>query len=119
MSAHPINLGLRFLLELANWAAMGYWGWSQHQGLGRFVWGVGLPVLAMAVWGVFRVPNDPGNAPVAVPGAIRLAIELVEFGLGAALLVAAGRPTLGIAFAAIVVAHYGISYDRIARLLRQ
>lgn len=98
---------------------MAYWGWSQHQGLGRFVWGAGLPLLAMAVWGVFRVPNDPGSAPVAVPGAIRLAIELLVFGLGVALLIAVGKPTLGIAFATVLVAHYAVSYDRIVWLLRQ
>ena len=119
MGGNPIILGLRFLLELATWGAMGYWGWTQHQGLGRFAWGVGLPLLAMAVWGVFRVPNDPGSAPVAVPGTIRLGIELLEFGLGAALLAAAGKPTLGLAFAALVVLHYAASSDRVAWLLRR
>ena len=119
MSGHPINLVLRFLLELAAWGAMGYWGWTEHTGLGRFVWGIGLPLLAMAVWGVFRVPNDPGNAPVAVSGAIRLAIELLEFGLAVVLLSAAGRPHLAIALAAILLVHYAVSYDRVAWLLRR
>ena len=117
MSEHPINSGLRFLLELAAWGTMGYWGWTELTGLGRFLWGIGLPLLAMTVWGVFRVPNDPGNAPVVVSGAIRLAIELLEFGLAIVLLHAAGRPALGIAFAAVLVAHFAISYDRIAWLL--
>ena len=33
MSAHPINLALRFILELAALYALGYWGWTQHDGL--------------------------------------------------------------------------------------
>ena len=32
MSAHPLNLALRFLLELAAWASMGYWGWKRGTG---------------------------------------------------------------------------------------
>jgi hypothetical protein len=117
MGAHPINLGLRFVLELGTWAAMGYWGWTQHDGLPRALWGIGLPLLAMAVWGTFRVPDDPGKAPVAIPGIVRLTLELGEFGLGAWLLIAAGRSTLGIVFAVIVALHYLASYDRIHWLM--
>lgn len=119
MGSHPINLGLRFLLELAAWAAMGYWGWTQHQGGSRFLFGIGLPLVAMVLWGTFRVPDDPGNAPVPVPGALRLALELAEFGLAAALLIAAGRQVLGVGLAVLVVLHYAASYDRIRWLLTQ
>jgi hypothetical protein len=117
MGSHPLNLALRFLLELAAWAAIGYWGWTQHQGFPRVLLGIGLPLAAMAVWGTFRVQNDPGKAPVEVPGIVRLMIELAEFGAAAWLLAAAGRPSLGIGLAVIVVLHYAISYDRIRWLL--
>lgn len=119
MSAHPANLALRFLLELAAWTAMGYWGWTQGRGLVRFVLGLGLPLAAMAVWGILRVPGDPGDAPVAVPGVVRLGIELLEFGLASALLVVAGRAGLGMGLAVIVLLHYAVSYDRVGWLLRQ
>ena len=119
MSSHPINLGLRFVLELAGWASMGYWGWTQHQGALRFVLGIGLPLLAMGLWGTFRVPDDPGKAPVAVPGALRLALEVVEFGTAVGLLIAAGRAALGIGLAALLLLHYAASYDRIRWLLTQ
>ena len=119
MGSHPINLAMRFLLELAAWASMAYWGWTQHTGPFRFVWGIGTPLLAMVLWGTFRVPDDPGNAPVPVPGIIRLALELVEFGLAAVLLIAAGRPAWGIGLAALVVLHYVVSYDRIRWLVTQ
>ena len=119
MSDHPINLALRFLLELATWAAMGYWGFSQHQGLLGWALGLGLPLLAMAVWGTFRVHGDPGTAPVNVPGWLRLLIEFIEFGGAAALLINAGARTLGYLLAAIIIVHYAISYDRVGWLLRQ
>ena len=119
MGSHPVNLALRFLLELAAWASMAYWGWTQHQGAPRFVWGIGLPLAAMAVWGIFRVPGDPGDAPVPVPGVLRLALELAELGLAVGLLIAAGRLVLGIGLGAIVLLHYAVSYDRIRWLLAQ
>lgn len=119
MGSHPINLALRFLLELAAWASMGYWGWTQHEGLLRGVMAFGLPIVAMALWGTFRVPGDPGDAPVPVPGAVRLALELAEFGLAALLLVAAGRPSWGVGLVILVLLHYVVSYDRIRWLLAQ
>jgi hypothetical protein len=119
MSSHPVNLALRFVLELAAWYAMGYWGWTQHQGGLRVIVAFGLPLVAMAVWGTFRVPNDPGKAPVAVPGSVRLIIELVEFSLAIGLLVAAGRPAWAAALAVILILHYAASYDRIRWLLTQ
>lgn len=32
MSQHPLNLALRFLLEIAASVAIGYWGWHQAEG---------------------------------------------------------------------------------------
>ncbi|MBN2470396.1 MAG: YrdB family protein [Anaerolineae bacterium] len=117
MGWHPLNLALRFVLELVAWGALGYWGWTQHQGVLRWLLAIGLPLLAMAAWGTFRVPGDPKDAPVAVPGLVRLALELVEFGLAAVLLYAAGQQQAAIIFAVIVALHYLASYDRIAWLL--
>src|SRR5690606_19890911 len=70
MANNPLNLGLRFLLELVALFAVGYWGWTQHQGVMRFVLAIGLPALLAAAWGIFRVPGDAsasGEAIVAVP----------------------------------------------------
>ena len=98
---------------------MGYWGWAAQRGIWRFVLAFGLPLAAMVVWGTFRVPNDPGAAPVAVPGIIRLAIELVEFGTAVALLFAAGRPLLAVVLGMLVLLHYALSYERVVWLLTQ
>ena len=121
MGSHPINLALRFLLELAAWGAMGYWGWMQGDGPLRYLLLIGLPVVAAAIWGTFAVPDDPsrsGRAPVPVPGLVRLAIEFATFGTATWALYDTGNTTLSLVFAATVVVHYLVSYDRVLWLLR-
>lgn len=122
MGSHPINLALRFLLELSAWGAMGYWGWRQGQGGLRWALAIGLPVVAAGLWGTFAIPGDPsrsGRAPVPVPGLVRLALELATFAVGAWAFYDAGHAVLSLVFGAIVVVHYLISYDRIRWLIRQ
>lgn len=122
MGSHPINLAVRFLLELAGLAVMVYWGWTQHEGLLRFVLAIGLPVLAAALWGTFAVPDDPsrsGKAPVPVPGTVRLVLELVFFGFAAWALYDAGSTVLSVILSIVVVVHYAVSYDRIVWLIKQ
>jgi len=117
MASHPLNLGVRFLLELAALAAYAYWGWAAHEGIWRWVLGIGLPLLAAALWGTFRVPNDPGHAPVPVPGVVRLLLEAAYFG-GAVALLSTLRPTPAVVLGGLVVLHYAASYDRVAWLVR-
>jgi hypothetical protein len=81
MANNPINLLVRFILELAGLFALGYWGWTQHTGALRILLAVGLPLLAAAIWGVFRVPGHPGNAPVAVPGMTLMALAPTTTGV--------------------------------------
>ena len=119
MSKHPIILLIHFLLELVAWFSLGYWGWMQSQGLVRWLLGIGLPLIAMVLWGTFRVPGDPGNAPVAVPGIVRLALETMIFFGGALALYLVGQPLLGIAMAIILLLLYLAEYDRVLWLLQQ
>jgi hypothetical protein len=121
MSSNPLNLALRFALEIAALFALGYWGWTQHEGFMRFVWSIGLVVLAAVIWGAFAVPDDPsrsGRAPVPVPGGIRLVIELLLFGAGTWAFIAAGQPVWGAALGILTIIHYALSYDRIIWLLK-
>ena len=121
MGSHPLNLAVRFLLELAALLVMGYWGWTQHDGLWRWLLTIGLPVVAAVIWGTFAVPNDPsrsGNAPIPTPGTIRLILELSFFALATILLIASQLPLAGVIFAVITIIHYTLSYDRILWLLR-
>lgn len=122
MGSHPINLGLRFVLELAALFVLGYWGSQQGTGVLSVVLAIGLPLIAAVLWGTFAVPDDPsrsGNAPVPVKGWIRLILELAFFVTAALALIDLGQETWGIALIGIVAVHYLVSYDRIAWLLRQ
>lgn len=122
MGSNPINLAVRFILEISGMLALGRWGWLQSDGIFKYLLALGLPLLAAAAWGTFGVPGDPsrsGKAPVPVPGLLRLLLELVYFGAATWGLFAAGLPALGGIFGGIVLMHYGVSYDRLAWLLKQ
>ncbi|HET6765423.1 MAG TPA: DUF2568 domain-containing protein [Longimicrobiaceae bacterium] len=118
MSRNPINLVLRFALELCMLAALAYGGWNVVPFPACFAAAVLLPLAAAAVWAVFRVPGDGGKPRIAVSGRTRLAQEAMLFLGAAALLAGAGRPLLALAFAAATAIHYALSWDRVAALLR-
>jgi hypothetical protein len=118
MSEHPLNLAVRFFLELCALFALGYWGWSQHAGMWRLLLGVGAPLLAASLWGIFRNPGDHGKGHVPVAGPVRLALEAVFFTAAVWALAAAGKPFWAWALAGAVVLHYLVSYDRLLRLAR-
>lgn len=121
MGSHPLNLAVRFLLELSALGALGYWGWTQHDGPARWLWAIGVPLIAAVLWGTFAVPNDPsrsGQAPIPTPGTIRLLLEWSIFALGTVALIFSQRVSLGMALAVVTIAHYALSYDRILWLLK-
>lgn len=116
MGSHPVNLGLRFLLELAALASYGYWGWSAGNGWIKYLLVITLPILAAIVWGTFAVPDDPsrsGKAPVPVPGSVRLVLELLIFGLAGWALFDRGAPVIGWIYTFLLILHYSLSFDRI------
>lgn len=119
MSANPINLLVRFLLEISALIALGAWGLQEGDGFMRFALGIGVPLVAATFWGTFRVPNDPGKAPIAVPGYIRLIYEIIFFGFAIWALFNIGYTTVGWIFLIITFIHYVVSYDRILWLLNQ
>jgi hypothetical protein len=119
MGSNPINLGLRFLLEMAALLSFCLWGWQKGDGWLRLILAVAIPVFFAALWGTFRVPNDPGAAPVAVAGILRLGLELAFFTLATLALADAHLPTLSWIFGGLLVLHYLVSYDRILWLLKQ
>ena len=105
------NLTLRFALEIAALVAL------TVAASGRLATSlvIATPIAAGFVWGVFNVPGDSsrsGEAPVPVPGIVRLAIELAIL-LGAAwALVATGRPIWGYVLAGLVAFHYAFAIPR-------
>ena len=74
---NALNLALRFALELAALWLWATWGWIAHDGALRWALAIGLPVIAAALWGTFRIPGDPKpSPPVPVRGRVRLPIEM-------------------------------------------
>lgn len=122
MGSHPINLMVRFLLELAALSVTGVWGWKLSDGWIRFGLALGIPIIIAVVWGTFAVPNDPsrsGSAPIVVPGIVRLAIELSIFAFATWALHELGYIRFSWIFGTLVVLHYIFSYDRVRWLLSQ
>lgn len=110
----PVNASLRFICELVALygIAAGIWTWTDS-----VVLTVVAPVVAMGLWAVFRVPDDPGPPPVAVPGSVRLVIEAAVFGAGTLGLMAAHGPTAAVVFAGVLVVHYATTPRRLRHVL--
>ena len=120
MGYHPINLFFRFILEVCAFISVGIWGFNHTDGLLKFVFGFGIPILLATIWGVFAVPNDKsrsGKAPVPTPGLIRLLIELGIFAIATWALYDLEKNKLCIVFGVAIILHYIVSYDRITWLL--
>ncbi|MBO9728781.1 MAG: YrdB family protein [Chitinophaga sp.] len=112
MNTHPVNLAVRFLLEIVMLIVLGCWGWHLGTDWLRYVLAAGFPLVAALLWGQFRIQNDPKPAPIAIPGPVRLLLEWVLFGLAVYGLQVLGHPQLSIGMAIIVIIHYAVSYDR-------
>ena len=105
----PINMVLRFVLELCALAGLGYWGFTTGSGtLGKVVLGLGAPILAAVLWGMFVAPK--AVRPLHDPA--KLLVELLVFGGAAAGLYAAGQPV----WAGVLLAVYGINRWLLVRL---
>jgi hypothetical protein len=121
MSQNPLNLTLRFILEIAALVGIGYGGWHAAEGFLRYLLAFGLPLIAAFLWGAFRPPNEPHHpthSTVAVSGKVRLLIEALVFGGGAWGFFSAGVTTVAWLYTIVVILHYALSYDRVAWLLR-
>ena len=103
----PVNLALRFLLELCALGALGYWGFKTGSTTSSKIGlGLGVPLVAAVVWGAFVSPN----APVQLPGLLVLFLQVLVFGLAAAGLAATGHRTLAGIFVLVVVANAILIY---------
>jgi len=116
------NLALRFGLELAAFTGLAMAAWKLSSGNLRWVAVIAVPIVAVAIWGIFNVLDDPsrsGEAPVEVSGWVRLVIELAILGGGAAAFAIAQRPAIAIGVAVLIVIHYATSWSRIEWLIQQ
>lgn len=82
-----VMLAVRFVLELIAFGSIGVAVWTLGDGgiFGGVLAAIAV-VTAAAAWGTLAVPDDPTRNPkaaIAVPGWLRLVIELSIFGLAA------------------------------------
>lgn len=93
------NLALKFLLELAAFAAFAVWGASVGHGVVPVLLAIAAPALAIALWGVFAAPKSERRLSATA----RVPFELAVFGLAAAALFAAASTELAIAFTVVAI----------------
>ncbi|WP_428328477.1 YrdB family protein [Mucilaginibacter sp.] len=118
MNTNPINMVVRFLLEVAMLAALSNWGLHLFTGWLGYAAAIGFPLMAAALWGIFRIANDPKPAPVEIPGMLRLILEWSLFTLSVFALYRTGYLKLGLIMAIVVKIHYMVSYDRTWVMMR-
>ena len=95
---HVANEGLALLLEIAAIVALGWWGFATGGHiLINIVLGLGAPVAAMVLWGLFAAPK--AKFSVALP--FVLAVKAAVFGGAALAMYGLDRPTLAIVFAVV------------------
>ncbi len=99
------NLGLRFALELCMLGALCYWGVRSGEGfIGKLALGIGAPLLAAVIWGLFIAPKATWTPPTG----IWIALQVVLFGAAVLSLFATGHPVLGVLLAVLVLANGGL-----------
>ena len=122
MSKHPLNLVLRFLLEITAIVISGIWGYHLSDSWSRFLLVLLIPLLFAGLWGVFAVPGDPsrsGKTVIATSGKVRLFLELLLFSAATGMMSGLTKPWLAWIFGGVVLIHYITSYDRISWLLNR
>lgn len=101
------NMGLAFALELGVVAALCYFGFvSGRNWFAKIALGLGLPALAVVIWGLFGSPQ----ADWRLSGFWFLLLQIAWFGSAAVALYAARKRGLGLAFALIFVLNTALAY---------
>lgn len=104
-------------MELAALGAVVLIGITIGDGVLGIVIGVVLALVAGVIWGVFRVPGDPGEAIVPVPGSVRLGIEVVLLAGVVWGVWHVGFPVVAVALGTVVLVQYWLAWSRVVWLL--
>ena len=99
---HAVNLVLRFLVELAALAGLGFWGWTAGRSTtGQWVLALATPVAAAWLWGMYAAPASRHR----LAGRALLAVEWLVFGGAAIATAVAGLPWAAVAFVVVAAAN--------------
>ena len=93
------NLALKFGVELAAIASLGYWGASRNGALLSATMMLLAPATMIALWGRFAAPKASRRLPLPA----RIPLELTLLSLAAVALLAAGEDVFAAVFATAVV----------------
>ncbi len=100
MSIKHINLGIRFFLELCALASLCYWGfqffWNVY---GKYVFGIGSPLLFCIIWGRFIAPK----ASLKLPEPYRFMLEIILFGVSSVALYVVDQKSFAIILAVLFI----------------
>src|SRR4051812_23825225 len=100
IAVKSLTLLVRFLLELAMLGALGYWGFKTGDDAAtQALLGIGAPLAAAVVWGLFIAPK----ATFEVPRAVWVGLQVLLFGAAALALAAVAPEQLAALFLAVVV----------------
>lgn len=94
-----LNLGLKFLLEVAGLAAFAYWGANTGEMPVSLLLAIVTPGAAAFAWGVFAAPKSARRLPLQP----RIRFELTVFTAAVLALLSAGVPGLAVAMSAMVI----------------
>jgi len=120
-SQHPLNLTLRFILEMVALFSVGLWGWVAFSGFWPYLLIWILPAAAAFLWANFRYPDEPLHpveARYPISGKMRLLLELSLFGFAGWAFFSIGAIKAGFSFSFLFWLHYAFSYDRVWELLK-
>jgi hypothetical protein len=95
------NLALKFALELAAFAAFGWWGATAADDALAVVLAIACPLAGVVLWGTLAAPRSPRRLPLAV----RAPFELGVFALAALAYAGAGSGVAAVAFACVAAAN--------------
>ena len=106
-TVHGANLALRFVLELCMLAAFAYWGFSTgNSTVVHVLLGVGVPILAAIIWGIFLSPR----ASVHLLEPLKLALDVFVFAVATVALYSTGRIVEALALAALYLLNRTLLY---------
>lgn len=93
-----------FLLELAAMAALAWWGFALDAAAWlRIVAGVGAPVIAAVLWGLYAAPRARFKIPTAAAG-----VKILVYGAATAAIASIGHVSLAVVFLALVLLTIGL-----------
>jgi hypothetical protein len=97
--AYWIGATAAFAAELAALAALCAWGFTVPGGpVARAVAGVGIPLVAAVLWGLFAAPRAPVGSAVLAAGT-----KVLVLGGAVVALLASGHPRLAVVLAGVIV----------------